>query len=428
MDKLFNSKFMQNIQKWGEKLGQNKFLNALQIAMMSSLSVLMVGAIFSIIQTILGPNMLHIISMNDVWYNFLNIPYQFGMESLSLWLVLLLAYHYAKKINVGNSLMSMLDATVCFLIVATPVMNVKGITALDVTYLSTKGMFVAMFVAFVVVRLEKIISKKGIKISLPDSVPPALQKSFEAMLPMIINVTLFWVISVVIFFGTHGQYTFASGFMQLISVPLAALISTPGVFILVFIALTLWTFGIHGAMAISAIQIPLIIQAIGTNAALHAAGNAVKFNAVFLLDYLGACGGSGNTFPLVIMGLRAKSSQIRAVSKAELIPGLFDINEPEIFGMPIMYNPVLAIPFVLNSLVLMALTLVAYKVGFIMPAWIPVFGSLPIGVMSFLQTLHWQNLLWIWLLMIPSGLIWYPFFKAYDNQLYKEEQSKNSVN
>lgn len=134
------------------------------------------------------------------------------------------------------------------------------------------------------------------------------------------------------------------------------------------------------------------------------------------------CGGTGNTLPLLIFGLKAKSEQIKAISKIALIPGWFGINEPVTFGMPIMYNPILCIPYVLNIFVVMLCTLIGYKVGFLVPGFVPIVTLMPMGFKSFLSTLRWQNAIWDYLMIIPAGLVWYPFFKVYDNQLYKKEQ------
>ena len=96
MDKLFNSKFMQTLQKWGQDLGKNKFVSSLQSGMMALMGVLMVGAIFQIIQSVLGPSMLKAISATSPWYAYLNIPYQFTMNSIALWVVALMSFQYAR--------------------------------------------------------------------------------------------------------------------------------------------------------------------------------------------------------------------------------------------------------------------------------------------------------------------------------------------
>ena len=322
MDGIFNSPFMVKLQEFGQKLGSNKFLSALQGSMMSCMAPIMVGAIFSIICAV-GP-MFGIFQNGDAVYSVLYMPYHFTMDLLSLWIVLIPLY-----------------------------------------------------------ALEVIIST-----------------------------------------CTGGAMGICSGFMAILSAPLNALTSVPGMFVLCGFAALLWCFGIHGTMVLMSVILPMGMQAATANAAAYAAGgyDALVFYPIALFAGMANCGGTGNTLPLVIFGLKAKSEQIKAVSKIALIPGWFGINEPVTFGMPIMYNPILCIPYVLNIFVVMLCTLIGYKVGFLVPAFVPIMTLMPMGFGSFLGTLRWQNAIWDYLMLIPAGLVWYPFFKVYDNQLYKQEQ------
>lgn len=424
MDSLFNSKFMQAINKAGQKLGSNKFVNALQSGMMSSMAVIMVGAIFQIIQSILGPSMLRILSVNNPWYGFLSLPYEFTMNFIAVWVVILMANQYAKNLKLKNNIITAIDATVIFFLMSAPVIPSKtGMVSLNTTYLGAQGLFVGFIIVGLVVRIEKFCSDHNIKIKMPEVVPPALQASFSAILPLLFEVIIFGAIFILIQLTTQGQYNFASGLMAILERPLRVLNSTPGVIIIDLIGMILWSFGIHGTLITSAIMMPLWLQAAGVNAALHAAGKALKFSPAFLWLPISTVGGTGNTFPLVLMGLRAKSKQIKAISKASLIPGLFCINEPVAFGMPIMYNPILIIPYVLNAVIVVILYLIGYKLGILGLPFIPVISILPIGGTDYVNSLNLMNLIWPYLMIIPSGIIWYPFFKAYDKQLYEKEQS-----
>lgn len=424
MDSLFNSKFMQTINKAGQKLGSSHFVSALQTGMMSSMAVIMVGAIFQIIQSILGPSMFKVISVNNPWYRYLNLPYEFTMNFLAVWVVILMANQYAKNLKLKNSIISAIDATVIFFLMAAPVVTSKtGVVSLDTTYLGAPGLFVGYIIVGLVVRMEKFCSDHNFKIKMPEVVPTALQAGFSAILPFLIEIIFFGIIFIIIQAGTGGQYNFASGMMAVLAKPLSLLNSAFGIILLEMIGLILWGFGIHGSMLVMTIMMPLWLQAVGVNAALHAAGKALKFSPVFLVFALAAIGGTGNTFPLVLMGLRAKSKQIKAVAKASLIPGIFSINEPVAFGMPIMYNPILIIPYVLNTLVVLIFYWLGFKLGILGLPYIPIFSALPIGGLEYVTSLNIVNLIWPYLMIIPSSIIWYPFFKAYDKQLYEKEQS-----
>lgn len=423
MDGIFNSPIMVKLQEFGQKLGSNKFLSALQGAMMSSMAPIMVGAIFSIICAI-GP-MLGLFQNGDAVYNVLYMPYHFTMDLLALWIVLIMAYNYEKALGLKLPIMTSVQTAVCFALIAcTWTTNEARASVLDVTYLSSQGMFVSFFVCWFVCQVEKFCQDHNVRIKMPDVCPPSLVNGFSAILPLAFAMIPLYALEVIISTCTGGAFGICSGFMAILSAPLNALVSVPGMFILIPFASLLWCFGIHGTMIIMPVLMPLTLQAAASNAAAFAQGGyeALVFYPVTLFGCVGLCGGAGNTLPLALFGLKAKSEQIKAVSKIALIPGWFGINEPVTFGMPIMYNPILCIPYILNSIAVMLCTLIGYKVGFLVPAFVPIMTLMPMGFKAFLGTLRWQNAIWDYLMMIPAGLVWYPFFKVYDNQLYKKEQ------
>lgn len=425
MEKLFQSKFMIKLQDFGQKLGSNKFLAALQAAMMSLMGIIMVGAISQIICSVGSETLLGLFKTGDSVYNILYLPYQFTMNSLSLWVVALFGYNYAKNLKMKSPIMNAVDALVCFLLVAGAlIVTESGLTTIDMTYLGAQGMFIGFIVVFLSVRIEKLCAEKNIRIKMPDVVPPFLQDGFASIIPLFLSAVFFLIISTVVTISTEGTYSICSGFMALLSTPLGALTSVPGMFILCIFGAPLWCFGIHGTMILVPIIMPLGIQAAVANGAAHAAGEPLVFYPVALFSYMAIAGGTGNTLPLALLGLRSKSKQISAVAKISAVPGWFGINEPLTFGMPIMYNPVLCIPYVLNIPVVMLCALILYQVGFLQPAWISISALLPMGMGQYLSTLRWQNAVGDYLMLIPATLIYYPFFKIYEKQLIAKETAE----
>lgn len=323
-----------------------------------------------------------------------------------------------------SPVMNAIDALICFLLVAGTIVTTEaGLTTIDMTYLGAQGMFVGFIVVFISVQIEKFCADRNIRIKMPDVVPPFLQDGFSSILPLFFSVVLLQVIATAISVGTAGAFNVPSGFMYVLGTPLNALTSVPGMFILTIFAALLWCFGIHGTMIIVPIIMPLAIQAAMANAAAQAAGQPLVFYPVALFGAMAMCGGTGNTLPLALMGLRSKSKQISAVAKISAVPGWFGINEPMTFGMPIMYNPILCIPYVLNIPLILLLTYIGYQVGFLQPAWILVMAMLPMGFGQYLTTLRWQNAIWDYLMLIPSALVWFPFFKIYEKQLVAKEKA-----
>jgi PTS system cellobiose-specific IIC component len=121
------------------------------------------------------------------------------------------------------------------------------------------------------------------------------------------------------------------------------------------------------------------------------------------------------------MGLRSKSEQIKAVSKAALIPGIFNINEPVTFGFPIMYNPILAIGYILNPIIVLLAVWGGYAIGFFKPAYVMIMTLMPLGVGEFLGSMAWQNALMPVVAFIIAYIVYRPFFKVYEKQLVEKE-------
>ena len=427
MEGLFNSPVMIKLQEFGQALGRNKYLSALQGAMMSLMGVIMVGAIFQIICSVCNENMFGLFSTTDPIYTILYAPYNYTMNMLSLWIVVIMAYNYARNLGIKSPVISAVEATIAFMIVAGPLsVSEAGSTVMDITYLGSQGMFVSFVVVFVTVQVDKICAEKNIYIHMPDMVPQFLQDGFAGIVPMLFNVVIAMAITNAVILGTGGAYSVCSGFMALLSAPLATLLSVPGMFVLGAFAGILWLFGIHGTMILIPVIMGSSIMAVTQNAEIMAAGGTYAdliFNPVMLFGGIAMVGGTGNTWPLVLMSLRSKSEQMRAVATAGLVPGWFGINEPVTFGMPIMYNPVLGIGYVLAILVGELWVLIGYMTGIYVPGWINSSALLPIGFGSFITTLNIMNSVWDYLMLIPTAVVWFPFFKAYEKQLVKQEQA-----
>ena len=412
MEKLFNNPILVKLQELGQKLGTNKFISALQYGMMSTMSVLMVGALCQIIAT-LG-TMLKLFDATSAIYAAIYAPYNYTMGLIGLWVTAFVAFAYAKNLKLKNPLVHAIDAVIIFVLACGPIKEGK----IDTTFLGATGMFLGFVIAGVVVRIEKFCLDKNIRIPMPDVCPPSMVNAFAAIIPLAINVLIFQGLNAILgIVGLNLPYLL----LTILMIPISGLTSLPGMFIICFFALALWCFGIHGTMIVYPILAASMAEAAAFNAAAMAAGEPLQWFPVSLFGAISILGGTGNTWPLALMGLKAKSKQIRAVAKAGVVPGWFGINEPIAFGMPIMYNPILCIPYVLNPIVIMILYIIGYESGIIIPAWINLGTLMPMGFGAYFGTLNIMNAVWVYLMLIPCALIWFPFFKIYDNQLAAKE-------
>ena len=412
MENLFNNPILIKLQNWGQKLGTNKFISALQYGMMSTMSILMVGAICQILATVLS--LTGLITEGGAVYNAIYLPYNYTMGLIGVWVTAFVAFAYARNLKLKNPIVHAIDAVVIFVMTCGPLVDGK----IDTTFLGATGMFLGFVIAGLVVKIEKFCLDKNIRIPMPDVCPPSLVNAFAAIVPLLINVVIFQGLSAILgIVGLSLPYLL----LTILMIPIQGLTSLPGMFIICFFALALWCFGIHGTMIVYPIIAASMVEAAQFNATAMANGDPLQWFPVSLFGAVALLGGTGNTWPLALMGLKAKSKQIRAVAKASVLPGWFGINEPIAFGMPIMYNPILCIPYVLNPLVIMVLYIIGYETGIIIPAWISITTLMPMGFGAYFGTLNIMNAVWVYLMLIPSALIWFPFFKIYDNQLAKKE-------
>lgn len=194
-------------------------------------------------------------------------------------------------------------------------------------------------------------------------------------------------------------------------------------FVVVALICFLWFFGIHGTGVVFTVIMVPMFMAYQNNAQLAAAGQELVYNPVFLFSAVSIIGGTGNTLPLVCLGLNSKSEQIKTISRASLIPNIFNINEPVIFGYPIMYNAILFIPYLLNVVVVTLLYYLALTSGIIGMPQVLILTTLPILMGPFMSSLDWRNVVFSALMFPIVTLIWLPFFKIYERQCIENEQA-----
>ena len=424
---FFDSKFMRGLQAGGQKVASNKGVSAIIAGMMSTMAIILAGAIFQILATL--ANVTGLAGTDSAFYKICMVPYNMTMGLISVYLVFAIAYNYGKARGL-KAMQCGIMALATFVVVAAPATTYdlatgSTLTALDTTALGSIGMFAAIIIALLSVMLNAFMNRHHMVINMPAVVPQLLQDSFNAVIPMVINLLIWNGLNQLCIMAT--TQTIPVIVNVLIGLPLASLTSLPGMLVISFLATLLWCFGIHGTMVTGIALMSVLIQAVSGNADLVASGAAPVFTPVLLFGALTCCGGTGDTLPLAVMCLRSKSEQLRAVGKAGIVPGIFNINEPITFGVPIMYNPIMCIPYILTPMVTMLLFYVGYMVGFFQPAYVVIMATMPLGMTEFLGSLAWQNLFMPVVAFVAGWLIFRPFFKVYERQLVAKEAEKKVV-
>lgn len=428
IENFANSKFMTWLREFSEKLSKSPTFSTISSGMGGTMSLIMIGAVIQVICAIGGMIFPSFTAGNQL-YDIIYLPYKLTMGMLGFFMCFTLAYNYSKRLKSGNPMQSGFTAIVCFiLVVAPPVSALVGestIDALNLGAMGAGGMFVAMIIGLLSVRISKFAIDHNWVIKMPDSIPEGVLASFNAIIPTGINIIVWYGLSVLISQVSGGALNLSTLITYVLSIPIGYLVSPLGMIVILMLGQFFWFFGIHGTGVIfAAIMVPYM-TAYMTNAELFAAGQPLVFSAIFLYGANGGIGGTGNTLPLVLMGLKSKSEQIRAVSRASLVPGLFNINEPVIFGFPIMYNPILLIPFLLCPVVVMFFLWAGYASGLLAYPRVLLLTCLPIGFSNYLTTFDWRNFLFPFLMIPVCWLVYYPFFKIYEKQCIEREQAAN---
>ncbi len=425
LQKIAESKFMKSLESISMKLSGSAAFSALSNGMGGAMGLIMIGAVVQII-CVLGTTFFGM-DPNGELYNILYTPYRLTMGCLALFLSFNLANAYAKNLKM-NGITSGICSIVCFLLVACPLETAKVgenvITAINLDNMGSSSMFVAMVVGFLSVRISKFAIDRKWVIHMPDVVPEGILNSFNSIIPTGLNIIFWYGLAVIISKATGGSMTLSSVITSALAVPVGYLTSAPGMILVIAIQQFLWFFGIHGTgVVFNALMVPYV-AAYMTNAQLAATGQPLVFNAIFLLGACSIMGGTGNTLPLVVLGLRSKSEQIRSISKASLAPGIFNINEPVIFGMPIMYNPILFIPYLLNPIIIAVLMYIGYSTGILALPQVLIMTTLPVLMSTFMSTLDWKNVVFAVICFPLLLVVWYPFFKIYEKQCIEKEENE----
>ena len=282
-------------------------------------------------------------------------------------------------------------------------------------YTDTKGLFLGMFVAIASIELYCWLGRQErLKLKMPDTVPTNVSESFSALFPTILTVAIIATAGFVIKAVT-GMYAYDIIY-NIVQRPLEGIVQgLPGILLLMFIAQVFWVIGIHGNQMVKPVREPLLLAAIAVNTEAFEAGKEIP-NIITMpfWDMYMSMGGSGVTIGLLIaILLVSKRDDMREITKLSLAPGIFNINEPVIFGMPIMLNPILAIPFIATPLITGTIGYIATSLGFAAKAVVIVPWPMPPIVNAYLATAGDIGAVVTQIIcIIVSILIYLPFVKV----------------
>ncbi|ABY91579.1 MAG: PTS cellobiose transporter subunit IIC [Thermoanaerobacter sp.] len=291
-------------------------------------------------------------------------------------------------------------------------------------WMGSQGLFVAMILAIFTVEVQRKFVEKNLIIRMPEGVPPTVARSFAALIPGFVIITSIWIIHMILIKTVH--LTIPEAINKLIAIPLMRLGSTlPAVILAILAIQLLWSVGIHGAALVGGILGPIWLTFTQQNAAAKMAGEKILPHIVTqqFFDIFIYIGGSGTTLALALLLLFAtKSEQLKAVGKSAIGPGIFNINEPITFGMPIVMNPVMIIPFILAPIAAGLITYFAMALNLVARPYALIPWTTPVLISGFLTTGDWKAIILQIINFAVAGAIYYPFLKLWDNKKLEEEE------
>ncbi|HGQ9805316.1 TPA: lactose-specific PTS transporter subunit EIIC [Streptococcus pneumoniae] len=426
MDKLII--FIEKGKPFFEKLSRNIYLRAIKDGFISSMPAVLFSSIFILIAAV--PNIFGF-KWSDEQLAFILKPYNYSMGILALLVAGTTAKSLTDSVNTRsmektnqiNYMSTFLAAVVGLLILAAD--PIKGGFANGL--LGTRGLLTAFLAAFITVNIYKVCIKNNVTIRLPEEVPPNIAQVFKDVIPFALSVLSIYGLDLIV------RNIFGTNVAESVGKILAPLFSATDGYIglaIVFGAYAFfWFVGIHGPSVVEPLIVAISYANIEANVQLVQAGmHADKILNPVTQTFVVTMGGTGATLvvPFMFMWL-CKSKRNRIVGRASVVPTFFGVNEPILFGAPIVLNPIFFIPFVTAPIINVWImkffvdVLQMNSFSIILPWTTPA----PIGIVMGTALAPLSFVLAITLIIIDT-LIYYPFVKVYDHQILEEERKGNS--
>ena len=405
-----------------EKVSNNPYLRAIRDGFVSCLPVILFSSLFILVACI--PEIWDF-KWDDYVSGLLWQAYGYSMGILSVLMVATIAKsltdnfnHKLPKLRQINTVSVMIVSIICFLLLSVEGVD-KGIAT---EFMGTKGLLSAFVVAFTVPNIYKFFVGRGITIKLPEEVPHYIAQTYADLFPLAASITFFWVFSFV--FRDVTGMLFGNWILELFKPLFQAADGYIGIALIYGAMAMFWFVGIHGPSIVEPAVTAIYIANIELNLQMVQAGEHATAILTHPTSYFVATlGGTGATLMFCAMcAFIAKSKQLRTVGRSSIIPVIFAVNEPILFGAPIVLNPVLFVPFILAP---------------IANVWLYKFFVDVLGMNAFYYILPWTtpgtiglivatgfaklSFFLAPLLLVVDAVIYYPFFRAYDKQLVERE-------
>ena len=425
MEKLIQ--IVEKMKPFFEKVSKNPYLRGIRDGFVSCIPVVLFSSIFILVACV--PNIFGYYWPANVdaalWK-----AYNYSMGILAILMVATIAKSLAENFNAKlpkirqiNIVSVMIVSIISFLLIS--VESIDG--GFSSTYMGTKGLLAGFIVAFIVPNIYKFCVKNDITIKMPDEVPKNISQTFADLIPLAMSVLFFWLFDLI--FVKFSGMCFSAWILEVLKPLFTAADGYIGRAIIYGSMAMFWFVGIHGPSIVEPAVTAIYIANVEANLLLFQNGqHATNVLTHGTSYFVATIGGTGATLMLTVMfAFMAKSKQLKALGKTSIIPVACAVNEPILFGAPIVLNPIFFVPFILTP---------------IANVWIFKFFIENLGMNGFVYTLPWTtpapiglilgtgfatlSFVLAPLLLAVDFVMYYPFFKVYDAQLVEEERKNNN--
>ena len=425
-------KMLEKHQPFFEKISRNIYLQAIKDGFLGCMPIVLTSSIFLLIATLPG---VVGITLPQPLIDWCNKLYNFTMGVMGIMVAGTTAKNFTASMNrrmpagkVLNDGSTMVAAQCSMLLLAvtqfTTKLNGSELSVFDCTSMGTRGLFSAYIAAFITVWVYKFCVSRDLTIKLPKEVPGAIAQNFRDIIPFGGAVIICGIIDVVV--RNLIGVPFSELLIKLLSPLFTAAETYPGLILIQAATAFFWFIGVHGPSIVQPGIDPIRLANQAENLQVLLAGGHPAHSLTFNMSLVGEFGGTGATFivPLLLI-LFMKSKQLKAVGKASIVPVAFAVNEPLLFGAPMILNPYMLIPFVAAGCVNVSVAkFFIDNVGmngfsFVVPWATPA----PIGIFI---TTNFQliALVFVAIIILLDAIIYLPFLKAYDKLLCDQEAER----
>lgn len=392
-------------------LSGNTYLAAIRAGMVSVVPLTIIGGLFMVVAFLPVPGWEQIV---EPYRSLLEIPVTATFGLLSVFVCFAIGYDLGKQFK-QEAVVSASIATLVFLMLQ---LNLED-QSLKMDGLGSKGLFTAVIVALVAVRVQKFFTDQNLVIKLPRNVPAVVYESFLSLSPLVFLMLAFWLVRFVL--GVDIDQHVQTAFRPLVF----ALNTLPGILVYAFLVTLLWSVGINGDNAMDALVAPIFLQYLAANVEAMTAGQPLPYITAygFFTAFVNV-GGTGATIALALVMLNSKEPGYRKVSRLSLPTQVFQINEPIFFGFPIVLNPLLMAPYILSALLLTTGTYLLMEWNVIQRPFINIPWTTPPIIGHYLVTGgDWKAAVWGAVSIPLAMLVYYPFAKTAERQRLKAEHA-----